>query len=309
MGLLGLIWARAFLEVEDLAFSLSVKGALRSIGASLDAGTWSKQPLPRVQKRRPGSAEPRLSLDLKGMAVVLKPPDWEVDGRGRALAEQESSNKAAETTPAIALLDGSSSATAPILPLSAWLRRTFPRQQCPVPWAADLDFGFLHRLDVPSSGLILCGTTATGLLALRWQLDTYRVERQYAVWGHGLAPVEFRAVTAHIDAGTVMSRRSYIGESSGKPARTWFKVAIHLSASSLDDILTAFIIRIRTGRRHQIRAHLRHGGFPTAVDAKYGLARVPILRLASYELAYVFECQIEGANEMVPRARCQRGSQ
>jgi len=171
------------------------------------------------------------------------------------------------------------------------MRTTLSHHQCPVLWASDLDFGFLHRLDVPSSGLILCGTTVSGLLDLRWQLDTYRVERQYVVWGHCFAPVSFREVVAHIDPVSVRSRRSFIGEDAGKPARTWFRVPAHLSA--LGDALTAFIIRIRTGRRHQIRAHLRHGGFPTAVDAKYGVNNVAMRRLASYEKAYFFQRRFE----------------
>jgi len=67
------------------------------------------------------------------------------------------------------------------LPLSAWLRDTLSQPDCPLQWRADMDLGFLLCLDVPRSRLILCGTTFSGLLALRWQLDTHQVERQYMV--------------------------------------------------------------------------------------------------------------------------------
>ena len=67
------------------------------------------------------------------------------------------------------------------LPLSAWSRDTLSQPDCPLQWRTDMDLGFLLCLDVPRSGLILCGTTFSGLLALRWQLDTHQVERQYMV--------------------------------------------------------------------------------------------------------------------------------
>jgi len=84
MGLLGIIWARAFLEVEDMMLSLSVRKALCTIGAELHTRTSTILHLPRVAKRLAVSVEPSLSLILRGVAVVLKPPDWEVDGRAGA---------------------------------------------------------------------------------------------------------------------------------------------------------------------------------------------------------------------------------
>eukprot|EP00747_Dinoflagellata_sp_TGD_P007991 gnl/TRDRNA2_/TRDRNA2_117622_c0_seq1.p1 gnl/TRDRNA2_/TRDRNA2_117622_c0~~gnl/TRDRNA2_/TRDRNA2_117622_c0_seq1.p1 ORF type:complete len:269 (-),score=31.87 gnl/TRDRNA2_/TRDRNA2_117622_c0_seq1:46-852(-) len=218
---------------------------------------------------------PHILIDLNGMIVVHKPPDWEVDGKARAQSKQVSSDAA----PA----------------LSAWLRTSVPRTRCPVAWQADVDFGILHRLDVPSSGLVLCGTTFLGLMMLRWQLDTYRVERQYIVWGHGLAAADFCEVLANIDPTTIDSKRSFVSEiGCGKPAKTSFKVSSHatvLSRRSLEqearDICTGFVIRIKTGRRHQIRAHLLHRGNPTAVDAKYGVDSVEFVVLASFEQAYM----------------------
>merc|ERR1711865_690335 len=177
--------------------------------------------------------------------------------------------------------------------LSRWLRAALPRSRHPVTRNADLDYGFLHRLDVPSSGLILCGTTLTGLLCLRLQLDTYQVERQYSVWGHGLADVALREVVANIDPKTVDSRRSFVSEVQGKPAKSWFKIPAHLAVPSyagpLDSLesCSVFIIRIRTGRRHQIRAHMLHSGHPTMVDAKYAASKLAFFHLASFEQGYL----------------------
>lgn len=216
--------------------------------------------------------EPCLEIALQGMVVIHKQPDWEVDGKNRAQRECDTE----EGPPA----------------LSRWLRTILPRSCHPVTRNADLDYGFLHRLDVPSSGLILCGTTLSGLLCLRLQLDTYSIERQYCVWGHGLADVSIREVVANIDPKTVDSRRSYVSDVHGKPAKSWFRIPAHLIVPpgcllGGFEACSAFIIRIRTGRRHQIRAHMLHLGHPTVVDAKYAAVTACFYELATYEEGYL----------------------
>ena len=37
-----------------------------------------------------------------------------------------------------------------------------PQASFPLAWNAEQNYGFLHRLDIPSSGLVLCGTTFEG---------------------------------------------------------------------------------------------------------------------------------------------------
>jgi len=239
---------------------------------------------------RSWSREPRFEVSLPGMAVVHKPPDWEVDGRARAEAEEQQQQEEDA-----AFFEGTEAAsqrptTSLSLRLSSWLRAALP--WCSLARDAALDFGFLHRLDVPSSGLILCGTSFSGLFALRWQLDTYRIERQYIVFGHGLAPRSLNEVVGHIDPRTLDSRRSFVDESRGKPAKTWFAIVAHLRLAAgggprLRTSATAFAVRIRTGRRHQIRAHLRHSGHATVTDCKYAAPRVGLFPLAAYELDFL----------------------
>jgi len=283
-GLLGIGWAHAFLEVESTELGASLQCALGHIGAEVDrldrlrVAEWTLVPeLEPHATRGITSREPHLALDLRGLVVIHKEPDWEVDGKHRARREEGDGFRC----PA----DGGGEPPA----LSAWLRATLPRSRCPATRDASLDFGFLHRLDVPSSGLVLCGTTFAGLVSLRWQLDTYRVERQYGVYGHGLAPPEgLRVVVANIDPRTIDSRRSFVAEARGKPARSWFTVPAHVGGGACGALsCSALAVRIRTGRRHQIRAHMLHVGHPTVVDAKYAARTLTFYRLASYERGYI----------------------
>merc|ERR1711924_343393 len=97
------------------------------------------------------------------------------------------------------------------------MRARLPLSRYPITRDADLDFGLLHRLDVPSSGLLLCGTTFTGLLSLRWQLDTYRIERQYVVWAQGLASSSLHEVAMHIDPKTILQSAVSPATAKGYP--------------------------------------------------------------------------------------------
>eukprot|EP00933_Yihiella_yeosuensis_P058686 TRINITY_DN5931_c0_g1_i1.p1 TRINITY_DN5931_c0_g1~~TRINITY_DN5931_c0_g1_i1.p1 ORF type:complete len:695 (-),score=88.31 TRINITY_DN5931_c0_g1_i1:131-2215(-) len=220
--------------------------------------------------------EPMMVVSTPGMAVVLKPPGWEVDG---PRSEPENGAQA----------------------LSDFLRANFLQSRFPLPYMPDFQYGFIHRLDVPSSGLILVGTTFAGLYSLRLQINTLTMNREYIVACHHLAPSELRRCQAAIDmvAKRNLNDRRSIGERSvsefGKPALTKFTFVGHLAipSSSFDSepssatahgsrgtaegnsgarsksALSLVAIRIHTGRNHQIRTHLFHCGHPTAVDGKY----------------------------------------
>merc|ERR1712032_1771565 len=115
------------------------------------------------------------------------------------------------------------------------------------------------------------------------------------VAGHGCSSYVLQEVDANIDPITIDSLRSYVSDVHGKPAKTHLKVFAQLAAPGScllsphprRDACSAFAIRIRTGRRHQIRAHLLHSGHPTVVDCKYAAQKVSAYRLAAYEQAYI----------------------
>lgn len=199
----------------------------------------------------------------RGMIVVLKPVNWEVDG-----LKSEGGG---------ALL------------LSSFVQSVLPRSDSALVHMAELDYGFIHRLDVPSSGLVLGGTTLEGLFQLKWQLAVYSIARQYLTANHGHAARGCFDVSERIDATTAETMRS-VTDDAGKPARTRLSlIAHHLfgqgvkccdiraprddssQSRSMDTAaeLCVFVITIHTGRRHQIRAHTRHVGHPCATDARY----------------------------------------
>lgn len=266
LGLLGIAWAHAYLAVEDPQFLDHVRRVLIGISLEVDRIDSATSGLQMDALELDACAvcgvtaqSPWIQMDLQGMIVIHKTPNWEVDGKARANAAGAMSDDA---PPA----------------LSSWLRSVLPQGRCPLTRNSNHDYGFLHRLDVPSSGLILCGTTYAGYTSLRLQLDTYQVERQYLVFGHGLASPAFREVVVKIDPSTIDSRRSFVSDVHGKPATSWFTVPGHCTGHRKHAFdwksFSVFVVRIRTGRRHQIRAHMLYSGHPTVVDAKYSVTSV-----------------------------------
>ncbi|CAE7682696.1 ylyB [Symbiodinium sp. CCMP2456] len=124
------------------------------------------------------------------------------------------------------------------------------------------DFGFIHRLDVPSSGLILAAKTYRTHSYLQLQLHTGVLLREYFVVSHGWLTPARRAISAALDDDAETTRAGI-----GKAALTKLKVQVqcHLEGEAF----TAVAVQLGTGRKHQIRSHLAHVGHPVARDGRY----------------------------------------
>jgi len=189
------------------------------------------------------------------MVTIFKPTDWEVDGLDADGEEHP--------------------------PLSAFLQSIFPKCSFPLVHDPEHSYGFLHRLDIPSSGLVLGGTSFEGYFHLRLQLDTHRLKREYVVLCCGYAPAHLSEVSARVDVLPDPSQRRSINE-SGKPSRTFISVVLHMLGciGQLEEGSHCVVsIRIFTGRRHQIRAHMRYVGYPSVADARY-TARLALISSA-----------------------------
>lgn len=134
--------------------------------------------------------------------------------------------------------------------------------------------GIVHRLDKGTSGLMVVARTEDAYHDLVDQLAEHEVEREYeaVVWGAMATP------TGTIDAPVGRSRRNPLlmtVSADGRFARTHYEVS-----EVFDDPrpMTHVLLRLETGRTHQIRVHLRSIGHPVAGDDVYG-GRRPLLDL------------------------------
>lgn len=183
------------------------------------------------------------------MIVVNKPSGWEVDG-----ATTDFNNFIGQR-------------------LSIFVQTRGLPEERPLSYDDKFNYGFIHRLDVPSSGLILTGTVFEGLYHIRWQLNSHVVRREYFIVCHEFLHTCLRIVNAKIDIRAALTNERATITTKGKPARTCVMVVAHslFGRQGVAEVEAISLtgIRIHTGRRHQIRVHLRHCGYAPAADGRY----------------------------------------
>jgi RluA family pseudouridine synthase len=119
----------------------------------------------------------------------------------------------------------------------------------------------LHRLDADTTGLLLFALTREANLSLSRQFSEHQIEKTYLALVSGSPPEHF-AVSNHLKAG--VRGRTLAVASGGLAAQTDFRTL------ASNDGLALVAARPRTGRTHQIRAHLAGAGYPLLGDSLYG---------------------------------------
>eukprot|EP00913_Durusdinium_trenchii_P023609 g22181.t1 len=152
------------------------------------------QQMPRSIRLVTNSQIPKLMGRLP-QVVISKPPGWQVDYEEVAPPSDASSGRR----------------------LSELLRAvaTPRRGAAPLP-----QNGFLHRLDVPSSGLILAARHVRAFYDLKMQLALGEIQRDYMVLGHGWIPSSRSVESAVHWLGRLSEKPSVVAY--GKRARSRF---------------------------------------------------------------------------------------
>jgi 23S rRNA pseudouridine1911/1915/1917 synthase len=153
--------------------------------------------------------------------------------------------------------------------------------------------GVVQRLDKGTSGLLVVAKTPLGFASLTRQLGERRVERAYL----GLAQGHVLEERGLVDAPIGRSSRSptlMAVRADGREARTSYEVLARLD----DPAATLLVLRLETGRTHQIRVHLASIGHPLVNDLRYGHRRderLPDERFFLHSSTLAFEHPRDGA--------------
>jgi len=129
--------------------------------------------------------------------------------------------------------------------------------------------GVIHRLDRPTSGLVLFAKTSKALSRLNCQFKNRETTKVY--WA--IIDKSFS-----LNSGTLthwLKKNSKINKSFASKTKIKEAKESILKFKKLDDIKNYCVLEIdlNTGRHHQIRAQLSCIGYPIKGDLKYGAKR------------------------------------
>ena len=146
----------------------------------------------------------------------------------------------------------------------------------------------VHRLDRETSGLMLFAKNKEmqGLLQESWKQTI--TERSYLAVIDGQLDPPQGTHTSYLFESKVFIVHSSQDPEKGKKAIT------HYSTVKSNELFSLLKVNLETGRKNQIRVHLKDLGHPIVGDKKYGSTSNPIGRLGLHARVLAFNHPITG---------------
>lgn len=143
--------------------------------------------------------------------------------------------------------------------------------------------GVTHRLDRPTTGVVLFAKTSKALERLNRMFAEGEVHKTYwaivpNVWTKDKAPARAADLT-HYLIRNEQQNRSYAYDTreqavhAARNARDVKEARLHYQVVATTERYALVEVRLYTGRHHQIRCQLSHIGLPIKGDLKYGAPR------------------------------------
>lgn len=125
--------------------------------------------------------------------------------------------------------------------------------------------GIVHRLDKDTSGVMVVAKDEQVHRQLVEAFKAREVEKEYIALVHGVLSRPEGRIVAPIGRHQVNRQKMAVQETSGRHAVSNWRVT-----KQYGNRFCQLLIKIETGRTHQIRVHMAHLGHPVAGDTLYG---------------------------------------
>lgn len=127
--------------------------------------------------------------------------------------------------------------------------------------------GIVHRIDADTTGLLMVAKNDASHEGLAEQLENKTTTRVYYALVWGVIPNDTGTIDAPIGRDVKDRKKMAVTASNSKPAITHFKVLERYENATL------IMLKLETGRTHQIRVHMNYIGHPVVNDPVYGNRR------------------------------------
>ena len=132
----------------------------------------------------------------------------------------------------------------------------------------------VHRLDYPTTGVLLVGKTSSSIRALNKMFEDKKIEKTYYA----------------ITIGEMNDNGVITSEIDGKVSESHYKLIDSVNSKRFCR-LNLVELKPKTGRRHQLRKHLASIGNPILGDKEYGIENLVLkgkgLYLHAYSLSFI----------------------
>ena len=123
----------------------------------------------------------------------------------------------------------------------------------------------VHRLDKDTSGIVLFAKSESLKVKFQNNWDSLAKERSYIAMVHGDVEQPKGEIVSYLKETKTLYTYSTDDHNEGKKAITCYRVVNKNNKCTLMDIM------IKTGRKNQIRVHMKEIGHPIIGDNKYGI--------------------------------------
>lgn len=292
--LFSLCWAYSTARLLDQELQRNITKAALRLGRAKDATQAAQAKVEEEQSIDEDAGEsetPRVVKATEHWMAIMKPAHWQVS------VDAKEASRMANASPFEEDEDNEEEPEKP--KVQAWIHKHMS-QKYPICTDATEAFGLLHRLDAQTSGVLVCARSYEGAYWLRLQWCQYAVDKEYVCVVHGWVDRSEREIHKRIrvekrkapNSRRTVSTFCTVGP-NGKPSFTELYTLSHLKHPETQEPYSLVVLKLHTGRTHQIRVHMLSIGHPLVTDSKYAEERLASDRswcprnfLHTYRLAF-----------------------